>query len=74
MAKTEIMSNKVIECGTDSRKLYSLVNRLVGLTSHNPLPDNRTTNELAEEFATCFMSKIIKMCDDLNNHPKYNKV
>ena len=74
MAKIEIMSNKVIECGTDTRKLYSLVNGLIWLTTHNPLPDNRTNNELAEEYATFFMSKIIKICHDLNNHPKYSPV
>ena len=59
MTKTEIMSNKVTECGTDTSKLYSLVNRLMMLTTQNPLPDNRTNDELAEEFATFFMSKII---------------
>ena len=68
------MSNKVIECGTDTRKLYSLVYGLVRLTTHNPLPDNRSIDELAEEFACFFKSKIIKICVDLNNHPKYNPV
>ena len=68
------MSNKVIECGTDTRKLYSLLNGLIGLRTHNPLPDNRTNDELAEEFATFFMSKIIKIHDDLNNYPKYSPV
>ena len=72
MAKTEIISNKVIECGRNTRKLYSLVNGLVWLTTYNPLPDNRTNNQLGEEFATFFMSKIIKILDDLNNHPKYH--
>ena len=74
MSKTEIMSNKVIECGTDTRKFYSLVNRLVGLATHNPLPHNRTNDEVTEEFATFFMSKIIKTHDDFNNHPKYNQL
>ena len=74
MANTEIMSNKVLESGTDTRKLYHLVNELIRLTTHNPLPDNRTNDELAEESATFFMPKIIKICDDLNNHPKYSPV
>ena len=60
MAKTETMSNKVIECGTDTRKLYSLVIGLVRLATHNPLPENRTNNELAKELATFFMSKTSK--------------
>ena len=29
-----------MESGTDTRKLYTLVNGLIGLTSQNPLPDN----------------------------------
>ena len=74
MAKIEIMSNKVIECGTDTRKLYSLITGLIGLTMHNPQQDNRTNNEPAEEFTTFFMSKIIKICDGLNSHPKYSPV
>ena len=62
------MSNKVIECGTDTR------NGLIGLITQNPLPDNRIIDEPAEEFVTFFMSKIIKICDDLNDHPKYKPV
>ena len=49
------MSNKVIECGTDTRKLYGLVNGLIGLTRPNPLPCNRINDELAEEFVIFFV-------------------
>ena len=35
--------------------------------------DNRTNDELTE-FVTFFMSKITKICDDLNNHPEYKPV
>ena len=68
------MSNKVIECGPDARKLYSLINGLVGLITHNLLVDNRNNDDLTEEFTTFFMSKIIKICNDWNNHPKYKLV
>ena len=52
ITKIEMMSNKEIECGTDTRKLYSLVNGLIGLTTQNPPPDNRRNYELVEEFVT----------------------
>ena len=74
LTKTEIMSTKVIEYGTDTRKLYSLVNGLIGLTTQNALPGNRSNDELVEEFVAFFMSKINKICEDLNDHPKYKPV
>ena len=72
IAKIGIISTKVIECGTDTRKLYSLVNGLIGLTTQNSLPDNQINDEHVEEFVTFFMSKISKICEELNDHPKYN--
>ena len=72
--KTGIISTKVIDCGTDTRKLYSLVNGLIGLTAQNPLPDNQANDELMEEFGSFFMSKISKIRVELNDHPKYNLV
>ena len=53
------------------RKLYSHVNGLIGLTAQNPLPDNQDKDELVEEFGSFFMSKISKIQDELNHHPKY---
>ena len=48
--KVRIISTKIIDCGTDTRKLYSLVNGLIGLTARNPLLDNQDKEELVEEF------------------------
>ena len=61
----------MIDCRTDTRKLYSLVNGLIGLTTQNPLPDNKDNEELVEEFGSFFMAKISKVQDELNYHPKY---
>ena len=74
ITKTEKMSNKVIECGTDTRKLYSLVNGLVRLTTQNSLPDNRISDELAEEFVTFLCLKSSQYVMILNDHPKYKLV
>ena len=39
-AKSEILSNKVLDCGNDTRKLYALVNALTGVPNNiNPLPE-----------------------------------
>ena len=59
--KVRTISTKVIDCGTDTRKLYSLVNGLIGLTAQNPLPDNKDNEELVEEFGSFFMAKISKI-------------
>ena len=38
------------------------------------MPDNRSNDELVEEFIAFFMSKISKKHEDLNDHPKYKPV
>ena len=61
----------MIDCGIDTRKLYSLVNGLIGLTAQNPLPDDKDNDELVEEFGSFSMTKISKIQDELNDYPKY---
>ena len=60
-----------MDCGTDTRKLYNFVNGLIGQTAQNPLLENQNKDELVEEFGSFFMSKISKIWDELNYHPKY---
>ena len=72
-AKREILSDKVRECGNDTRKLYALVNALTGAPNNvNPLPDCNNYEHLAEEFASHFMNKINNIRDSLDVFPKYN--
>ena len=50
-AKREILSDKVHECGNDTRKLYALVNALTGVSNNiNPLPDCNNYEQLAEDL------------------------
>ena len=58
--KVRIISTKVIDCGADTRKLYSLVNGLIGLTAQNPLPDNQDKDDLVEEFGSFLCPKSVK--------------
>ena len=72
-AKKEILSNKVLDCGNDTRKLYALVNSLTGVPNNtNPLPECDNYEQLAEDFADHFMTKIKNICDNLDRFPKYD--
>ncbi len=51
--KLEI-SNKVMECGNNTKNLYSLVNNITGVKKQNPMPENITDENLAENFADFF--------------------
>ena len=58
-AKLLVVSEKVVECDTNTHKLYSLLNSLTGATITNPLPDNKGSDEeLADQFSEFFMDKI----------------
>ena len=68
-SRHEIISEKVTECGQDSKKIFSLVNTLCGTTKCNLIPED--AGSLADDFADFFMAKIKKIRDQLENHPKY---
>ena len=72
-AKREILSNKVIDCRSDTRKLYELVNSLTRVPGNiNPLPECDSYEQLAKDFADHFMTKIKNIHDNLDIFPKYN--
>ena len=64
-----VISNKVLECNPDMRKLYVVVNGILGTTKCNPLPECDSDEELAESFASFFLDKIKKICNNLYSHP-----
>ena len=57
-ARTQVISDKVLECGHNTKKLYSVVNGLIGRTAENPLPESQSDEQLAENFTDYFMDKI----------------
>ena len=72
-AKREILSDKLRDCGNDTRKLYALVNALTGVQNNvNPLPECDNYEQLVEDFADHFMTKIKNIWDSLDIFPKYN--
>ena len=54
---TQVLSDKVSGCGWDTKKLYSIVNGLIGRTVDNPMPESESDEQLAEDFADYFMEK-----------------
>ena len=69
--KRETISKKIEECGSNSRKLFQLVNHLAGHKPENPLLPRNTDKELANEFADFFISKIVRIRQELDKHPLY---
>ena len=70
-AKTVCYSKKVKDCRGDVKRLYGMVNTLMGTSSDNPLPSHTSDKDLAEEFADFFMDKIQKIGDNLTGNPTY---
>ena len=65
------MSQKIKDCGHNTKDLYKLVSELTGSQLSNPLPDP-TTELITEEFADIFVDKIDKMQSYLDKCDKYN--
>ena len=69
MAKAESITMMVKDCNKDSKKLYNLATLLMGMVKENPLPDHTDKEELANQFASFFITKIQKIRDQLDNLP-----
>ncbi|XP_041483365.1 uncharacterized protein LOC121430154 [Lytechinus variegatus] len=57
----------VDDCGSDSRKLFSLANRLLNQKQSTPLPRHTDSHIMAETFIQFFQAKVRTICDTL--HP-----
>ena len=64
--KREKIIVKIEECGSDSKKLFPLVNHLTGHKPEIPLPTRSSDKELVEEFAS-LLSKIVKIREELDH-------
>ena len=60
MAKAESITKMVDDCNRDSKKLCNLAALLMGAVKDNPLPDHTDKEELANQFASYFITKIQK--------------
>ena len=51
------LSKKIEECSNDTKKVYSLVNGLMGRTSENPMTKGESDDQLAENFVDFLYGK-----------------
>ena len=52
--KTETLSNKVLECKQDTKKLYKLVHHLTSMKADNPLPKHENEENLGKWVCRLF--------------------
>ena len=67
-ARKATWSEKISDCGTDAKRLYTIINNLTNNNNKNPLPKSHNDEELANEFAQYFTSKIKSIRDMLDSH------
>ena len=58
--KQQSLSKRILDCKNNAKGFFLLVNKCMGNTAQNPLPPNKTDEELAEDCARYFLSKIEK--------------
>ena len=58
-------------CQGNTKKLYEAFNSMTGKTVDNPMPEGKSDEELANECAEYFISKIDNIRDSLKDVPLY---
>ena len=70
-AQKTTWTEKIKDCETDAKKLYTIINNLTNNNNDNPLPKSQIDEGLANEFVQYFMSTIKSIRDTLDSHPLY---
>ena len=71
--RTRVIREKILGCGNNQGKLYTLVNKLLGRKkTSNPLPTNISEQDLADGFADFFLDKIVQIRTKLNEYPNFD--
>ena len=70
--RQEIISNIILECGRDNKKLYNAINSTTGVKKSNPMSPGNSDLDLANTFADHFINKIQKIRDALNSAGIYD--
>ena len=58
---------KRVECGSDSKKLFQLVNHFTGHKPEIQLPTRNSDKELADVFASYFLNKTVRIREELDD-------
>ena len=70
-AKKEVILDKVMKCGRDTKILYSIVNNITNVNKENPLRDRTSDKELANQFVDYFLGKSVKITKVLEEKALY---
>jgi hypothetical protein len=57
-AKCSFFNNKINDCGTDFRSMFSVIGDILHSKQPSRLPDHDSASDLANRFAESFMSKV----------------
>jgi hypothetical protein len=52
VGKKHYLSALIVECGSDQKKLFRLINNLMGKSGDPPFPDHSSKSELANDFSS----------------------
>ena len=63
-----------MDCSDDSKKLFTLVNNLTNKPEPQKWPKHNTKEDLAEDFATFFKNKILKIRELFNGMKQYEVI
>ena len=71
-------NKKILDCGSDSKLLFFLVNSITNNRQINPLPDHKSHEEIADDLVDFFIGKIQTIRDELSSaegfKPQVNNV
>jgi hypothetical protein len=67
VGKKHYLSDLIVECGSDQKKLFRLINDLMGKSGDPPLPDHLSKSELANDFLKFFSDKVATIGSSLDS-------
>ena len=70
--KHKYINSAIQGCGQDMSKMYKFMFTLLGKSKDNPMPPSDSDALLADEFASFFMEKIVKIRKDLEQFDLYD--
>ena len=66
------IANKVSQCKRDTKQLFKLLSNITSSTKDSPLPDGKSSQDLANQFAEYFINKIQRIRNNLNSYDRYH--
>ena len=61
----------ITNCKGDTKQLYQTFNYLTGVKKENPLPEGKSSDKLAEDFADFILNKTETTRNDFKDIPSY---